>query len=50
VDNPMSPAGQFVADHRFPGTGRSRDAAHHSAFITCTKRSFSQSSPMLTRT
>jgi hypothetical protein len=50
VDYRMSSPGKFIADHRFSGTGRSRDAAHHSAFITCTKRSFSQSSPMLTRT
>jgi hypothetical protein len=49
VDYRMSSPGKFVADHRFPGTGRSRDTAHHSEFITCTNRSFSQSSPTLTR-
>ena len=49
VNHGMPSPGKFVAYHRFSGTGRSRYAAHHSEFITCTNRSFSQSSPMLAR-
>jgi hypothetical protein len=49
MDNRMSATGELLTNHRFPGTGRAGDAAHHSALITCRNRSFSQSSPTLTR-
>ena len=49
VDDLMPAVSEFLANQGFSGTGCSRDAAHHNAFIPCTNRSFSQSSPMLTR-
>ena len=49
MDHGMTPAGQLGPDQGLTRARRPGNAAHHSALITCRNRSFSQSSPMLTR-
>ena len=49
VDDGIAPFCKFHAHEGFSGAWRTCDAAHHNELITVTNRSFSQSSPTLTR-
>src|SRR5512136_690135 len=49
MNHGISPAGELLRRRRFSGAGSPGDPAHHGRLISVMNRSFSQSSPTLTR-